>query len=89
MTHFQPPARCRFYPFCYCGVFGIFAALRRLMCRHHFVERYGDMREDWPGGPRTLHEIYWKCDRCDKLATRGCAPAFVATIKSGLSECRR
>lgn len=25
MTRFQEPRRCRFYPFCYCGVFGIFA----------------------------------------------------------------
>lgn len=47
--------------------------------KHRYVEKYGDLRADEPGGPRTFHEIYWEC-RCGKLLTRGCDPRFVVTL---------
>ena len=50
------------------------------MSPHRYVEKYGDLRADEPGGPRSYHEIYWECSQCGHRLLKGCAPVFVAKL---------
>lgn len=51
-----------------------------ICCKHIYEEKYGDLREEFPGGPHIYHEIYWECANCGKLLTKGCDPKFVKTL---------
>lgn len=31
---------------------------------HKWVQRYGGVYADEPGGPRCAHEIWWECENC-------------------------
>ena len=53
----------------------------RITGRHYMREAYGDLRADYPGGPATFREVYWRCHHCNRVDLSGCRSKFAKDMR--------